>query len=372
MIIGLFPELLSPGGVQRTGHHLAAVLAGYSEQQKIPYRFLSLNDPSGRHQARVGGYSFTFEGYQRAKLGFSLASLHLAISQPRLVVAGHPNLAPVARAMQTLAPRLRTVIFTHGIEVWTPLGPLRRRALRRATVVVAPSADTARKLVLVQGVRDTRVRLLPWALDPDFAAALQALRTNHLPAGFPQGRVVLAVGRWMADERYKGLDTLIRAVPRLLPAVPDLYLVAVGDGDDRPRLEELAREEGVADRVRFLASLAREELMTCYAHCDVFALPSAGEGFGLVFLEAMASGKPVVGGAHGGSPEVLEEGVTGHLVPHGDVERLASVMRTLLADEGLRRRMGEQARLRVEHSFSFDLFQSRLTGILEEAGAAQK
>ena len=366
MIIGLFPELLAPGGVQRTGQHLAAVLATYAQQRKTPYRFLSLNDPSGSHQARVGGYSFSFEGYQRAKLGFSLAALRLAFAHPRLVVAGHPNLAPLARAMQLLAPGLRTVVFTHGIEVWTPLSVLRRRALRGATVVTAPSRDTARKLALVQGVLDAKIRILPWALDPDFTAALQAPEVNHLPAGFPEGRVVLTVGRWAANERYKGLDTLIRAVPRLLPSIPDLQLVAVGEGDDRARLETLAQEEGVTERVRFLAGLTREELAACYARCDLFALPSAGEGFGLVFLEAMAAGKPVVGGAHGGTPEVIEEGVTGYLVPHGDVERLAWAVRTLLADEDLRRRMGERARARVQSSFLFDHFRSRLAEILED------
>ncbi len=366
MIIGLFPELLAPGGVQRAGQHLAAVLAAHAEQRKTSYRFLSLNDPPGTHQARVGGYCFSFEGYQRVKLHFSLAALRLAFSRPRLVVAGHPNLAPVTRAMQLLAPGLRTAVFTHGIEVWTPLSALRRRALCRATVVTAPSRDTARKLALVQGVPDSKIRLLPWALDPDFTAALQAPEVNHLPAGFPEGRVVLTVGRWAANERYKGLDTLIRAVPRLLPAIPDLRLVAVGEGDDRPRLEKLAQEEGVAERVHFLAGLTREELAACYARCDLFALPSAGEGFGLVFLEAMAAGKPVVGGAHGGTPEVIEEGVTGSLVPHGDVEPLASAVRTLLANEDLRRRMGERARARVQSSFLFEHFQSRLMGILKE------
>jgi len=369
MIIGLFTELLAPGGVQRAGQHLAAVLAAYAEQAETPYRFLSLNDPSGTHGARVGGNNFTFDGYQRAKLSFSVAALRVSLGRPRLVVAGHPNLAPAARAMQLLAPGLRSVVCTHGIEVWTPLGALRRRALGWATVVVAPSRDTARKLTLVQRVPDSKIRLLPWALDPDFTATLGSPAVNHLPAGFPPGRVVLTVGRWASNERYKGLDTLIRAVPQLLASIPDLHLVAVGEGDDRPRLETLAREEGAAERVRFLTGLTREELAACYARCDLFALPSAGEGFGLVFLEAMAAGKPVVGGAHGGTPEVIEEGLTGYLVPHGDVERLASALRVLLTDEGLRRRMGERARARVQSSFVFEHFQSRLAGILKEVCA---
>ncbi len=144
---------------------------------------------------------------------------------------------------------------------------------------------------------------------------------------------------------------------------PELYLVVVGEGDDRGRLERLAVEMGVAERVKFLAGLTQEELMACYARCDVFALPSRREGFGLVFLEAMAHGKPVVGGAHGGTPEIIEDGVTGLLVPHGDVEQLFGALEKLLTNEPLRRRMGHRARERVSESFLFEQFAGRLTQI---------
>ena len=86
---------------------------------------------------------------------------------------------------------------------------------------------------------------------------------------------------------------MIAALPRMLKSLPDSFLVLVGGGGDRPRLEQLAHDLGVLERTRFLHGLMQEELFACYANCDAFALPSAGEGFGLVFLEAMAYGKPV-------------------------------------------------------------------------------
>ena len=135
---------------------------------------------------------------------------------------------------------------------------------------------------------------------------------------------MLTVGRWRADERYKGMDTLITALPRLLPRWPELQLAAVGEGDDRAWLEDLAEETGVQRHVHFLSGLSYAELAACYAHCEMFALPSKGEGFGLVYLEAMACGKPVIGGAHGGAPEVIDDGKTGYLVPHGDTALLAT------------------------------------------------
>jgi phosphatidylinositol alpha-1,6-mannosyltransferase len=159
---------------------------------------------------------------------------------------------------------------------------------------------------------------------------------------------------------------LISALPRVLQASPDVYLVLVGGGEDRPRLEQLARDQSVSERTRFLQNLTPDELFACYASCDIFALPSRGEGFGLVFLEAMAHGKPVIGGAHGGSPDVIEDGVTGRLVPHGDIERLSGALESLLADPVRAREMGAQGRNRVEATFSFKQFQSRLTQMLSD------
>jgi len=110
--------------------------------------------------------------------------------------------------------------------------------------------------------------------------------------------------------------------------------------------------------------LTQEELRSCYARCEVFALPSKGEGFGLVFLEAMAAGKPVVGGAHGGTPDVVEDGVTGVLVPHGDAERLAGALEQLLVDARRNAEMGRRGRERVEQIYRFEHFSTRLKEIL--------
>jgi len=142
--------------------------------------------------------------------------------------------------------------------------------------------------------------------------------------------------------------------------------VLVGDGDDRPRLEQLARESGVADHIHFLFGLSQEQLFACYAHCDVFALPSRAEGFGLVFLEAMANSKPVIGGAHGGTPDVIEDGISGLLVPHGDLAMVSTALVSLLADPARAGEMGARGRDRVQKNYTFERFQSGLSHLLEE------
>jgi glycosyltransferase involved in cell wall biosynthesis len=365
VIVGLFPDLLPDGGVQRVGKHMAAALANYAHARGLAWQFLSLNDSPGRHEVRFVGCDVAFQGYGWHKGRFIGAVLRLAVERPAAVVAAHPYLAPVAWQVKLLWPCARMIVLTHGIEVWEKLPLHRLWALRRADRVLATSGDTEQKVVAVQNVARGKTCRLPLAVDPEFTNGAGVDRTWSPPAGAFAGRVVLTVGRLAANERYKGVDSLIQALPRLLESVPEARLVIVGEGDDRPRIEQFARDRGVRERVHVLGRLSQGALIACYRACDVFALPSRGEGFGLVFLEAMAQGKPVVGGAHGGTPDVIQEGATGFLVHHGDIGRLSWALERLLTDDELRRNMGERAKQRVLSEFSFDQFQKRLTKILD-------
>lgn len=365
--MGLFTDVLPAGGVQRAGRLVAAVTAKLASDRAMAARFLSLNDPQGLHAVRIGSLEFSVSGYAGSRTQFVLAALRAAGRQPALVIALHPHLAPIVWAMKARGWKFRSIVFTHGVEVWQPLGWPRGTALRRVDLVVGPSTDTLRHLVSAQRVLPVKVQRLPWGLDPEFEARVAAAVPLSPPAGFPQtGRIILTVGRWDSTEQYKGADTLIAALPRVLKTAPDASLVLVGDGNDRPRLEQLARGLGVSEHAHFLQGLAPEELFACYANCDVFALPSRGEGFGLVFLEAMALAKPVIGGAHGGIPDIVEDGVTGLLVPHGEVERLTEALESLFNHPNRAREMGARGRDRVAKTFSFTQFQSHLTRILND------
>ena len=371
-IVGLFTDVLPAGGVQRAGRHVAAVTAKLASDRGMASRFLSLNDPQGLHTVRVGSLEFSVSGYAGGKTQFALAALRAAGRKPALVIALHPHLVPVVWAMKARGRAFRSMVFSHGVEVWQSLGWPRGAALRRADLVIGPSADTVQRLISVQRIFPGRVRRLPWGLDPEFEARVTAASSPAPPADFPRtGRVILTVGRWDSAEQYKGADTLITALPRVLKSATDASLVLVGDGDDRPRLEQLARDLRVFERAHFLRGLTPEQLFACYANCDVFALPSRGEGFGMVFLEAMALAKPVIGGAHGGIPDIVEDGVTGLLVPHGDVERLAQAFESIFNNPAGAGEMGARGRERIENTFSFAQFQLRLTEILNNALAQQ-
>jgi phosphatidyl-myo-inositol dimannoside synthase len=369
-ILALFPELLGVGGVQEAGRLTATALSEIAGLRGWTTDLLSLNDPQGRHSLEVGEPALSLLGFGRGKVQFVLAGIQVARSMRRgaacSILAAHPNLALPARWMQWSCPHLKMVVMSHGIELWKPLPTLRRRALLGADILLAPSTDTASKLVSVQGATPGKVRKLAWPISPAFLSMAAAPERLPLPVAFPQGRVILTVGRWVGSERYKGADELIRAIAQLRPQIPTLHLVAVGGGDDLPRLRSLAAEVKVADGVHFLENLSREEIAACYSSADLFALPSTGEGFGMVFVEAMAFAKPVVAARSGGAIDIIEEGNNGLLVPPNDVDRLASVLGRLLKDDSLRRHLGQGGAETVRQKYQFGTFRDELERILTE------
>ena len=187
--------------------------------------------------------------------------------------------------------------------------------------------------------------------------------------------MVLTVGRIAASEQYKGHDIMLEAWPAVLRRVPDAVYWIVGGGDDRRRLESRARELGIAGSLHFAGSISHEELDVCYDRCCVFAMPARtdldrcmprGEGFGIVFLEAMAHGKPVVGPRVGAPAEFIRSGEHGLLVDPTDSREVAEALIELLENPARARRMGDAAREWVAHEFSFDKFCKRLHDALQE------
>jgi phosphatidylinositol alpha-1,6-mannosyltransferase len=165
-------------------------------------------------------------------------------------------------------------------------------------------------------------------------------------------------------ERYKGHDELIDVWPDVVAAIPDAELVIAGDGDDRVRLESRAKASRAGDRIRFVGFVDRDGLAAQYARAALFALPSRGEGFGLVYLEAMAHRLPCLGSPHDAAREVIEHGTTGLLADPQDRVALGAALIELLKDGELRRRLGESGYQRLLERFTFDRFQRRLIDLL--------
>ncbi|MFB7089091.1 glycosyltransferase family 4 protein [Streptomyces sp. NPDC056296] len=284
-----------------------------------------------------------------------------------------------AAPLGLMAPALRKagaerlVATTHGHEAgWAQL-PAARQLLRR----IGESTDTITYLG-----EYTRSRIAG-ALTPDAAARMVQLppgvdeKTFHPGSGGEEVRarlglterpVVVCVSRLVPR---KGQDTLIRAMPRILAAEPDAVLLIVGGGPYEKDLRRLAADTGVAASVHFTGAVPWSELPAHYGAGDVFAMPCRTrrngldvEGLGIVYLEASATGLPVVAGDSGGAPDAVLDGETGWVVRGGDEEQAADRIVTLLADPELRHRMGERGRAWVEEKWRWDLLAENLKTLL--------
>ena len=284
-----------------------------------------------------------------------------------------------AAPLGLMAPALRRagaerlVATTHGHEAgWAQL-PGARRLLRR----VGETTDTITYLG-----EYTRSRIAA-ALTPAAAA-----RMTHLPPGVDEktfhpgsggealrarlgltGRpVVVCVSRLVPR---KGQDTLVRAMPRILADHPETVLLLVGGGPYEKRLRTLTAETGVAEAVRFTGAVPAADLPAHFGAGDVFAMPCRTrhggldvEGLGIVYLEASATGRPVVAGDSGGAPDAVLDGETGYVVRGGAPEETAERIVALLGDPELRRRMGERGRAWVEDRWRWPLLADRLRRLL--------
>ncbi|GAA2918797.1 MULTISPECIES: glycosyltransferase family 4 protein [Streptomyces] len=284
-----------------------------------------------------------------------------------------------AAPLGLMAPALRgagaerLVATTHGHEAgWAQL-PAARQLLRR----IGDSTDTITYLG-----EYTRSRIAG-ALSAQAAARMAQLppgvdeKTFHPDSGGDEIRarlgltdrpVIVCVSRLV---RRKGQDTLIRAMPRILAAEPDAVLLIVGGGPYEGDLRKLAQETGVAASVRFTGAVPWSELPAHYGAGDVFAMPCRTrrggldvEGLGIVYLEASATGLPVVAGDSGGAPDAVLDGETGWVVRGGSPADAADRIITLLGDTELRRRMGERGRAWVEEKWRWDLLAEQLKNLL--------
>ena len=279
-----------------------------------------------------------------------------------------------------LAPTLRKagaeriVASSHGHEAgWAKL-PAGRQALRRigtqCDVVTYITEYTRARIAGAFGPRATLRRLSPGVDVELFHPGVDgtAVRARH---GLTDTPVIVCVSRLVPR---KGQDALIRALPSIRAAVPGAHLLLAGHGPYDADLRQLARRHGVHDAVTFSGGVPFAELPQYYAAGDVFAMPCRTrrggldvEGLGMVFLEASATGLPVVAGDSGGAPEAVREGETGFVVDGRDEAMIATRIVTLLQDPDLRRRMGAEGRAWVERRWSWATLAHTLEGFLYSA-----
>lgn len=363
-VLVLAPPLQAVGGIQNYVQTLFAALQSVLGKDGVKIVAVP-GEPERRDDGSSALPPFV-------KLRFLASALAAAISwTPDLIICAHIGVAPAGRIIQKLT-RIPYWVILYGIEVWSELSPAKQKALRATQRLVSITRFTLNATIARHSLGNPRALILPPTLPKEKTPLPETARTSSDDA---QPLMVLTVGRVASSERYKGHDVMLEAWPSVLRRLPDAVYWIVGGGDDLARLEAKARELGIAGSVRFAGPVSPEELALCYHRCCVFAMPARteldartprGEGFGIVYLEAMAHGKPVVAPRVGAPAEFIRDGEDGLLVDPSSASEVADALVQLLGDPERARRMGEAARQFVTSEFSFESFCKRLQAGLQE------
>ncbi|MFZ2449511.1 MAG: glycosyltransferase family 4 protein [Methylovulum miyakonense] len=275
-----------------------------------------------------------------------------------LIVCGHINLLPIAFLLRLWfgAPILLEI---YGIDVWKPNKKyLVNYLLRKVDAIVSISEITKQKFLSWSGYKNKDIFILPNAIHKEWYEVAPKNSILLSKYGLERKVVLMTFGRLVSHERYKGFDEILEILSELSESIPNIIYLILGAGDDRTRLEEKVNLLGISNRVVFGGYVTEAEKADHYRLADVYVMPSRGEGFGFVFLEAMACGIPVIASKIDGGREAVLDGKLGELVDPGNPkEIIAAIHRALkkpkVIPEGLK-------------YFAFENYKKRLNQLISE------
>lgn len=316
------------GGIAQYNRDILGALSRDSRIARITVVARHISGPLGpvpdtiryRHDAANGVLS-----YIRAVVGLIVSG-----ARHQLVYCAHIRLLPLAFACAFLW-RAPLVLAIYGIDAWQrPHRLLPWVWNTRIDRLITISRVTLRRFQSWSGFDDGKVAVVPNAID------LSQLTPGPKPSDLIEtwqigdGPTLMTFGRMSASERYKGFDEVIAVLPRLRALYPDIRYILCGDGDDQPRLMALAEQYGVADLCRFTGFVPADRKADYYRLADVYVMPSRGEGFGFVVIEAMACGIPAIASTTDGTFEALREGLLGTAVDPDDPPALIAAVQAAL------------------------------------------
>ena len=277
--------------------------------------------------------------------------------RPDLIICGHINLAPLSLLLSAICGT-HAALLAYGIEVWEPSSFL-RLTVRQFPRILSISRFTA-DLMVKWEVDRGRIRTVPNAVDGEVFRPMNIQRPKH-------GFSLLTVARLDASEAYKGIDSVISVVQGLAVLHPNIRYIVAGKGDDLVRLQELTKSTGVSERVEFLGFVPDDHLPALYNQADLFVMVSMREGFGFVFIEALACGLPVITGNRDGSVEAVLDGRVGFLVdPAKPDEIKEGVQRFLNGTMNPRLLNKRYLREEILASYGFDKFREQVRDVFLE------
>lgn len=303
----------------------------------------------------------TFGG---AKLSF-VASSFLKGLKSNVLVLSHINLLPVAKLIKLFKPKQRIIMFAHGIEVWDALPKWKTKFLQDKVQIWAVSNYTRDKMIAQHQISPQQIKVLNNSLSPFIQLPHHFEKPQHLLEKYQIGDVpvIFTLNRLSASEKYKGYDKVITALGKLKQQNQAFIYLLAGKADDAEhiRLTKLIEDNNLVNEVKLIGYLSEEELTPHFLLSDLFIMPSKGEGFGIVFIEAAAHGCKVIGGNIDGSADALLNGKLGQLINPNEETEILQAIQNALADKA--HQPHQQQQMTIEH-FGFDSYLKKVKQLL--------
>ena len=301
---------------------------------------------------------------------FSMGLIFYAlIDKPDLIITTHVNFSPAAYILKKFLG-INYWVVVHGTEVWGLSKKTTRKGLSYADKILSVSSFTKSKLTTEQGIDESSIKLFPNTFDERRFKISEKPKELLESLGISEtDKIILTVSRLDPAHRSKGYDVILNSMPEILNKVPNAHYLLVGTGRDKERVENLVSSNGLKDKVTLAGFIPDEKLPEFYSACDIYAMPSQGEGFGIVYLEAMASGKPVLAGNIDGSVDPLVNGKLGILVDPRSSEEVAEGIIASLREQVSQssKYSPEELRSEVINRFGFKAFSQNLKNCIDES-----
>ncbi len=294
----------------------------------------SLHGQKNRADGNAYFPQLLFTGFGGGRIRFVLKSIARG-RRSQTVILSHINLLIIGYLIKMVKPSVRLVLLAHGIEVWKPFAGWKKYMLGKCDLILPVSHFTKLKMMQLHGLAEEKFKVLNNCLDPFLERPLQKEKDAILLERYglqPTNTILLTVARMADTELYKGYDKVIQSMSGLIKDHPNLRYLLVGKyGElEKARLDILIAKHGLDHAVHFAGFVPDEELAAHFNLADIFIMPSEKEGFGIVFIEAMFYGKPVIAGNKDGSVDALCNGELGLLVDPGCVEEITEAVKKIL------------------------------------------
>jgi len=346
------------GGMERFNQRVVRVLSEMVQNKKIErVSVISLWDDTQNNPVLPG---ICFTGNASNKLATTIYFLQKILSErPDIILYGHILFSPLALIGRIIHPKGKSILFVHGTEVWeNPFFLNMWFCDKGFTNFITVSKHTAKKLMDTYKISSSRIFIHLNAID-DKPLRGEEHQKNELAGHYN----LISICRLSTNGLHKNIDRIIEAMPKILTHFPGTHYYIIGDGDWRGELVEMCSRLGLNPFVHFLGWLNDKEKDRYLKASDIFILPSVGEGFGIVFLEAWQNRLPIITSNQGAAPEIVEHN-RGGLCVEPNPDAITKAVFLLLSDYELRRSMGNFGYEKLQNNYLHEHFCNRLTEYL--------